>query len=117
VWTVLERADDSSVEDLAAWLASDFLPKRFDGSPVAIGAMFSPRPKEPWWPAAAPEVPGVGERVFVTFFVETDVREAFDPWFASLGDDIAATGRARALLVAPFIPTIPGTDTYTDQLW
>ena len=92
-------------------------PKRFDGSPVAIGAMFSPRPKEPWWPAAAPEVPGVGERVFVTFFVETDVREAFDPWFATLGDDLAATGRARALLVAPFIPTIPGTDTYIDQLW
>ena len=32
--------------------------------------MFTPRPKEPWWPAAAPEVPGVGERVFVTFFLE-----------------------------------------------
>ncbi len=117
VWAVLERTDDASVEDLAAWLAGDFLPARYADSPVAIGAMFSPRPKEPWWPAAAPEVPGVGERVFVAFFVETDVREAFDPWFATLGDDLAATGRARALLVAPFIPTIPGTDTYIDQLW
>jgi hypothetical protein len=23
----------------------------------------------------------------------------------------------RTLMVAPFIPTIPGTDTYTDQLF
>jgi NAD(P)H-dependent FMN reductase len=27
------------------------------------------------------------------------------------------SGLATVRLVAPFIPTIPGTDTYTDQLW
>jgi hypothetical protein len=116
VWTVLERADDSSVEDLAAWLAGDFLP-RFDGSPVAIGAMFSPRRTARAVARRGARKSGVRNRVFVTFFVETDVRDAFDRWFATLGDDLAATGRARALLVAPFIPTIPGTDTYIDQLW
>jgi hypothetical protein len=82
-----------------------------------MGVMFTPRPKEPWWPAAAPEVPGVGERVFVAFFLETDVRAAFDEWFATLGDELSATGKSRALLVAPFIPSIPGTDAYIDQLW
>ena len=118
VWVVLEHTGDSTVPaDLANWLAGEFLPARFADSPVAMGVMFTPRAKEPWWPAAAPDVPGVGERVFVAFFLETDVRAAFDQWFAKLGDDLAATGECRALLVAPFIPSIPGTDAYIDQLW
>jgi hypothetical protein len=79
--------------------------------------MFTPRPKEPWWPAAAPEVPGVGERVFITLFLEDDVRALWDAQFAGLGQRLAATGRCRTLMVAPFIPTIPGTDIYTDQLF
>ena len=32
---------------------------------------------------------------------------------ASVGD----SGLATVVFAAPFIPTIPGTDTYTDQLW
>jgi hypothetical protein len=117
VWAVVERSTDESVTDLAQWLAGTFFPARFASSPVALATMFTPRPKEPWWPAAAPEVPGVGERVVVAFFLEADVHEAFTPWFEKLGDDLAAVGRARALFVAPFIPTIPGTDAYIDQLW
>jgi hypothetical protein len=117
VWAVVERSTDAPVSELATWLAGEYLPGRFVRSPVAIGAMFTPRPKEPWWPAAAPDVPGVGERVVIAFFVETNVRAAFAPWFASLGTDLASTGRCRTLLVAPFVPTIPGTDTYIEQLW
>lgn len=116
VWLVLERTGADSVEELAGWLDGTFFPERFGSSPMALAAMFTPRPKEPWWPAAAPEVPGVGERVFVACFLEADVREIFEAQFGSLGDDLAASGRCRALLVAPFIPTIPGTDTYIDQL-
>jgi hypothetical protein len=117
VWTVVERAGSDTVADLAAWLAADFLPAHFAESPVALAPMFTPRPKEPWWPAAAPEVPGVGERVFITFFLEVDAREVWRARFADLGEKLAQTGRGRALMVAPFIPTIPGTDTYTDQLF
>lgn len=32
-------------------------------------------------------------------------------------DALESAGMGTVLLVAPFIPTIPGTDTYTDQLW
>jgi hypothetical protein len=117
VWAVIERTTDESVGELEEWLATIHLPACFASSPVALATMFTPRPKEPWWPAAAPEVPGVGERVVVAFFVEDDVHDAFGPWFADFGDKLAATARARALFVAPFIPTIPGTDAYVDQLW
>jgi hypothetical protein len=116
VWAIVERTD-GTVADLAKWLADEFLPANFASSPIALAMMFTPRPKEAWWPAAAPEVPGVGERVFVTFFLEDDARELWRGHFAELGDKLHATGRARTLMVAPFIPTIPGTDTYTDQLF
>ena len=117
VWMAVERSDEASVAELAQWLAGDFLPANFASSPVALAPMFTPRAKEPWWPAAAPEVPGVGERVFITFFVEDDVRQIWQEHFADLGGKLDATGRCRTLMVAPFIPTIPGTDTYTDQLF
>ena len=29
---------------------------------------------------------------------------------------VEASGHARTLLLAPFLPTVVGTDTYTDQL-
>ena len=30
---------------------------------------------------------------------------------------IEKAGHGTVLAMVPFIPTIPGTDTYTDQLW
>jgi hypothetical protein len=35
----------------------------------------------------------------------------------ALADAVAADGRGAVSYAAPFIPTVPGTDTYTDQLW
>lgn len=32
-------------------------------------------------------------------------------------DHLAAEGVGEVLWAAPFIPTVPGTDTYTDELW
>ena len=37
--------------------------------------------------------------------------------FAGHGKELEGTGLATLLWAGPFIPTIPGTDTYTDQLW
>ena len=35
----------------------------------------------------------------------------------SYAEAVDASGLATVVFAAPFIPTIPGTDTYTDQLW
>ena len=85
-------------------------------APVAMTLSFTPLPKAPWWPAAAPDVPGVGDRIVLTHFLESDPRECWDP-FASLGKHVEDSGLARTLLVAPFVPMHPGTDDFTDQLW
>jgi len=117
VWMMFERNDRFSLDDFTTWLLDDLLAPRFAATPVAIAAAFTPRPKEPWWPPAAPEVAGVGERVVVAAFVEADPRAVWDDVFAPVAGDVDATGSGRTLLVAPFIPTSPGTDAYVDELW
>ena len=86
-------------------------------APLPMAVAFTPRPKEPWWPAAAPEVEGVGDRLFVVCFTETDPRDVWDEHFAGLDKELDAAGVGRVLLAAPFVPCVVGTDTHADQLW
>jgi hypothetical protein len=39
------------------------------------------------------------------------------PAFAELGRNLAAAGLGKVVFASPWIPTVPGTDRYTDQLW
>ena len=51
------------------------------------------------------------------YFTDDDPAESWAA-FASRGRGVEGErARAGLLWAAPFIPTIPGTDTYTDQLW
>ena len=49
------------------------------------------------------------------YFCDQDPEHCWNA-FATLADDVAAQG-ARLELAAPFIPTIPGTTHYLDELW
>ncbi len=119
VWLVVERTPSTPVEELITSLIDDVFPAEFGSgaAPVAMAVLFTPRPKEPWWPPAAPDVPGVGERLMVALFLEEDPRTVWDTCFRGLGASIERAGCGRALLVAPFIPTVPGTDRHLDELW
>jgi len=54
--------------------------------------------------------------VTLLWFTEVDPREIWAESFAGGGQDVAASGMGRVELAAPFIPTIPGTETYVDEL-
>jgi hypothetical protein len=81
---------------------------------VASAIAFAPRPKEPWWPPAAPEVEGVGDRLMVACFLEDDPASCWDGLFAPLAAEISSVG--ELLFAGPFIPTGVGTDRYCDEL-
>ena len=117
VLLVVERAPDGTLAALGDRLCDEHLAPAMPGSPVALAVAFTPRPKEAWWPAAYPEVEGVGDRLFVVCFTETDPRDCWDTHFAGLGDALAASGHGRVLLAAPFVPCLVGTDTFVDTLW
>jgi hypothetical protein len=109
VLLVAERTPDTTLGDLTTTLLDRILGPRLAGSPVALAVAFTPRPKEPWWPAAYPEVAGVGDRLFVTCFTDVDPRACWATHFADLGDTLAASGHGRVLLAAPFVARAVGT--------
>jgi hypothetical protein len=68
-------------------------------------------------PADIPRVESDGRRLLIMWFIDRDPADSWEAELAGLGKAIDATGKARCIFNGPFIPTIPGTDTYTDQLW
>jgi hypothetical protein len=55
--------------------------------------------------------------VTLLWFLEADPRECWERHFTGLDTEVAAgPGLGRVELVAPFIPTIPGTDAYVAEL-
>jgi hypothetical protein len=81
-----------------------------------LALAFDPIPLPPGAPVNQPGLERLDQRAVVLRFVEG----APDAAWASHMDACAsvdAGGNSTVLWTAPFIPTIPGTDIYTDQLW
>ena len=106
----VERGPGQSLESLRDALVRDALPGVMEKSPIAQALCFTPLPKADWWPKAAPEVPGVGERVLVACFVECDPLDVWGESFADLPTALESRGCGRTLFVAPFVPVVPGVD-------
>jgi hypothetical protein len=81
--------------------------------PVAQAITFEPRDM----PGVPNSGVGVGSRLLTMFFVQSDPRDAWDAHFKGLDDAVKESSLGTVGLVAPFIPVIPGTDTYLDELW
>jgi hypothetical protein len=61
------------------------------------------------------DVPGGERRVTLLWFLERDPRTCWER-FSGLGDHMDEGGHGRVELVAPFVPTVPGTERFVDQL-
>jgi hypothetical protein len=59
---------------------------------------------------------GTDERLVQMGFVEGSPEPVW-PAVRAYADAIDASGAGRVTFAAPFLPTIVGTDTYTDELW
>lgn len=62
------------------------------------------------------QVEGVDTRLTLLWFLEADPRECWESHFTDLGREVEESGLGKVELVAPFIPTIPGTDRYVAEL-
>ncbi|MEI8001386.1 MAG: hypothetical protein WCI50_08545 [Actinomycetes bacterium] len=117
VLVVLERSPETSLDALTDWFCDDWMAPRLAGSTVDQAIVFAPRPKEPWWPAAYPEVAGVGDRRFAVCFTTGDPRDAWDTHFRGLGQAAEAAGVGNVMLAAPFLACVIGTETHAERLW
>jgi hypothetical protein len=116
----LQRAGGGGEADLDDWLLDEALPKHMAGTPLASCTHWRPHPTEGGPTETAPmklgTSPGGAERRLQLLFLEREPAACMDA-LRAYAEQVDASGLARVLLVAQFIPTVVGTDTYTDQLW
>src|SRR5262245_18044687 len=110
---VVDAADDRV--RLEQWLRDEYLPGRLAGSPIAMTLLFTPNPLPADKMAYVEDVPGLDRRITLLSFTEVPPEQCADTW-QGLGEAVAEAGVGRVELAAPFCPTVPGTDTYVDQL-
>jgi hypothetical protein len=96
------------------------LDELFDGSSIELASSWTPRPEfrnsRDSAPMALGSPGGQENRLCQVCFVSGDVRESLER-FRRYTEGVAAAGIADTALVAPFLRTVVGTDTYVDQIW
>ena len=113
---VVDALDGVARDDLWAWLRDEHIPAVLGGSGIAQCLAFHPMPLPEGKQPFVADLPGIDDRLTLLWFTDDDPRTAWDSSFAREGDEVAGSGLGKVQLVAPFIPTIPGTDTYVDDL-
>ncbi|MGW6543635.1 hypothetical protein ACWGBH_12415 [Streptomyces massasporeus] len=116
VLQVVEADTPEQRAPLLEWLRTRHLPRRLAGSPAALVTLFRPTPLPGDRMTYVKQVEGVDTRLTLLWFLQTDPRERWVACFTDLDTAVAESGLGRVELVAPFIPTVPGTDTYVDLL-
>ncbi|WP_420000405.1 hypothetical protein [Streptomyces boninensis] len=113
---VIDASDAEQREELLEWLRAKHLPRRLAKTPTAMVTAFKPTPLPGDRMSYVKQVEGVDNRLTLLWFLEADPREAWEAHYADLDAGVTEAGLGRTELVAPFIPTVPGTDRYVDEL-
>jgi hypothetical protein len=113
---VIDAPDGPGREKVLAWLRDEYVPATLSGSDIGLCLYFEPMPLPADKMEYAPDVAGADRRLTLLWFTEGDPHQSWDTAFLGAGEAVAAHGLGRVELVAPFIPTVPGTDRYVDQL-
>lgn len=101
---------------LIEWLKSERVPQAMAGTDVAQCLYFQPTPLPADKMPYVKDVEGVDNRLTLLWFTEGKPTDSWDKVFAGAGDAVAKSGLGKVELMAPFIPTLPGTDKYVDEL-
>jgi hypothetical protein len=108
----VERADGVDWRDLEPW----FAPRRADTPGIGQTLLFRPIPLPEGAPVTQPGLENLRQRSLLLRFADCEPAHAAGQ-AADQGDALESDGLGTVLWTSAFRPTIPGTDTYTDQLW
>ena len=113
-----ELTEGHSLDEIETWTRDEWGPTAFGQpwGPDLIGAS-TPIPLLADAPADVPRVANADRRFLQLHFVDHDPADGWDEGYGQFGKQLEASGIARHLWTAPFLSTITGTDTYTDELW
>jgi hypothetical protein len=108
--------EETARDELQTRLREEHLPAVLAGSPAGLVVGWEPLPLQV-------DVPGVARsesldrRLLLLWFLDKAPAESWASTVGSARERIEKAGHGTVIAALPFIPTIPGTDTYTDQLW
>lgn len=116
----IDMGDEANEQACNEWLTTTGLPELMNDSTVASMVSWKPSIAEDSVTGDAPmdlgSGPGGHDRRMQLFFLEEAPPAGWDR-FRDYAAALEASGHATVAFAAPFIPTVIGTDTYTDQLW
>ncbi len=113
----IEPADGVTGAQIGTWLRERYLPPAVAGTPVATVLGFSPLPLLADAPGDVPRGETLDERVLAMCFIDEAPDGVWPDVFAPLGSALSDAGLGTVIWASAFIGTVPGTDTYADQLW
>ena len=116
VMLMSDRPEGVSDEARDAWLLEEHLPALLPGSAAALCLSLNPLELPEDSPAYAPRPEGFERRSLQIYFLDEDPRACWETLFAQQGASFAKAGMGEVSFAAGFIPTIPGSDRYADEI-
>ncbi len=113
---MVDRAEGVDAREFSNWLRDECVPAAIAGTGIELVVATTPIPLPEGAPVFQPENPGHDQRMLLLCFLDADPAGEV-AGLEALAAAVAASGKGSVSYAAPFLPTIPGTDTYTDQLW
>jgi hypothetical protein len=86
------------------------------GCSVAMALTFDPIPLPEDAPVSQPGLEHLDRRELQLWFCDTGPDVAW-PLVHHYAEAVAGSGTGTVVWASPFVPTVPGTDRYTDELW
>jgi hypothetical protein len=112
---VIDAPEEGQLDAVVDYIRRVRVPLAFANG-VAQAVVFTPIPLPEDRMSYVKQVEGLGRRVTVLWFTDEDPRESWDAAFAGAVEQSKEGGVGKAEFVAPFIPTVVGTNTYVDEL-
>jgi len=115
--TLIAATNDDARDELVRALEVHLLPELLEGSEASLCIGFTPTSLPDDAPSYVKRPEGLAQRVLLLNFYSGDSGPAHRAFTTSIVRLLEEAGLGRLELAAPFIPTIPGTDEYADELW
>lgn len=116
VMEVIDAPQAERRDALLSWLRDEHVPTSLAASAAAMCLLFTPQPLPGGKDSYVQDTPGIDERVTLLWFLQADPATLWADQFAGHGAVVDASGRGQVVFASPFIPTLPGTETYVDEL-
>jgi hypothetical protein len=112
---VIDAPEGGQLDAVVDYVRTERAPLAFANG-VAHAVLFTPIPLPEDRMSYVKQVEGLGRRVTVLWFTDGDPRESWDAAFSGAVEQSKEAGVGKAEFVAPFIPTVVGTNKYVDEL-